>query len=323
MTPQSSFMVAAPIREGHIDALKKLLATMNVPDCDGMADAKNQLIPFIEFGELHFARFVILDDQTLGDFELMGLPRPSYPIRLAFLGDYDGTSDFLATLAGHPAAAAGLRKVFANCEDFAADSDLLGWMKARELRPAANYVNWVGRTVAQIREEAALRDVLVKYVDEHSGELQRLDPQKVHATLKDHARAMRLSPPAGTPLGWRVKDVLHAAIVPAVLILPCLLALPFLRLHSALFSLALIPMLVVSTAVFLWLVERTPALFALLVAVGLMLLPLLLLLFPPVAGVVALVVLAFIWILQRHEKKEPEIIPKPTLEHIHELTALE
>ena len=88
MTPQSSFMVAAPIREGHIDALKKLLATMNVPGRDGMADAKNQLISFIEFGELHFARFVILDDQTLSDFELMGLPKPSYPIRLAFLGDY-------------------------------------------------------------------------------------------------------------------------------------------------------------------------------------------------------------------------------------------
>ena len=127
MTPQSSFMVAAPIREGHIDALKKLLATMNVPDRDGTADAKNQLIPFIEFGELHFARFVILDDQTLGDFELMGLPQPSYPIRLAFLGDYDGTADFVAVLIGHPVAAAGLKKIFAHCEDFDESSDLLAW----------------------------------------------------------------------------------------------------------------------------------------------------------------------------------------------------
>jgi len=322
MTPQSSFMVAAPIREGHIEALKKLLATMNVLGRDGMADAKNQLIPFIEFGELHFARFVILDDQTLSDFELMGLPKPSYPIRLAFLGDYDGTADFLAVLIGHPVAAAGLKKIFAHCEDFHESSDLLAWIKARELRPAANYVNWVGRTVAQIREEAALRDVLVKYVDDHAGELQRLDPQKVHATLKDHARAMRLSPPARTSLGWQVKNLLHAAIVPGILILPWLLALPFLRPHSILFSLAVIPALVVSTAVFLWLVERTPALFALLVALGLMFLALLAL-FPRVAIVVALVVLAFIWILRRHEKNEPEIIPKPTLAHIHELTALE
>ena len=30
MTPQSSFMVAAPIREGHIDALKKLLAPLGM-----------------------------------------------------------------------------------------------------------------------------------------------------------------------------------------------------------------------------------------------------------------------------------------------------
>ena len=164
--------------------------------------------------------------------------------------------------------------------------------------------------------------MLVKYVDDHAGELQRLDPQKVHATLKDHARAMRLSPPARTPLGWRLKNLLHAAIVPGILILPWLLALPFLRSHSILFSLAVISVLVVSTAVFLWLVERTPALFALLVALGLMFLALLAL-FPRVAIVVALVVLAFIWILRRHEKNEPEIIPKPTLAHIHELTALE
>ena len=133
---------------------------------------------------------------------------------------------------------------------------------------------------------------------------------------------MRLSPPARTPLGWQVKNLLHAAIVPGILILPWLLALPFLRSHSILFSLAVISVLVVSTAVFLWLVERTPALFALLVALGLMFLALLAL-FPRVAIVVALVVLAFIWILRRHEKNEPEIIPKPTLAHIHELTALE
>src|SRR5262249_60884304 len=101
-TPQWPFMVAASIGEGHTDARKKLLRTMNVLGRDAMADAKNQLIPFIELGDLLFARFVILDDQTLGDFELMGLPQPSYPIRLAFLGDYDGTADFVAVLIGHP-----------------------------------------------------------------------------------------------------------------------------------------------------------------------------------------------------------------------------
>src|SRR5262245_45412940 len=156
MTPQSSFMVAAPIREGHIDALERLLATMNVPGRDGMADPK-KLIPFTEFGELHFARFVILDDQTLSDFELMGLPRPSYPKRLAFLGDYDGTADFLAVLVGHPVAAASLKEIFAHCEDFDESSDLRAWMKARELRPAANYVNWVGRMVAQIQDRKSTR----------------------------------------------------------------------------------------------------------------------------------------------------------------------
>src|SRR5262245_13731525 len=196
MTPQSTFMVAAPIRAGRIGALKKLLATMDLPDRPGMADANNKIVPFAKFDNLHFARFVILDDQTLGDFAQLDKPVPSYPVRLAFLGDCDGTGDFLSVVAEHEVAGPGLRRIFANCEGLDANADLRGWMKQYELRPAAAYVNWIGRTVLQIREEAALRDVLVKYVDEHRGELQGLEPHQVHTQLKEHARAMRLSPPA-------------------------------------------------------------------------------------------------------------------------------
>src|SRR5215216_17026 len=322
MTPQSSFMVAAPIKEGRIGALRDLLATMNLHERPGMADPNNQILPFAEFDGLHFARFVILDDQTLSDFAEIGEPIPTYPVRLAFLGDHDGTSDFLSLLVQHPIAAAGLRKIFANCEGFEANSDLLGWMKRYEHRPAAAYVNWVGGTVLQIREEAALRDVLVKYVDENRGELQRLDPQEVHARLKEHAGAMGLSRPAPTPFGWQVKNLLHVAIIPGALILPWLLAIPFLFPLPKLFPFVVIPSLVVSVLVFLWLARRTPVLFAVLVGLGLLLVPLLLL-FPLVLGAIALLVLAFLWIVRRYEKSEPEFIPNPTLEHVEELAALE
>src|SRR5262249_47864087 len=68
MTPQSTFMVAAPIDPNDIAALEQLLERMNLPGMPGMADPKNALVPFGCFHRLHFARFVILKDDTLCDF---------------------------------------------------------------------------------------------------------------------------------------------------------------------------------------------------------------------------------------------------------------
>ena len=67
MTPQSHFMVVAPLVEARISELRALLHSMN--DRPGMARPDNPIVPFGRFENLHFARFVILDDQTVRDFE--------------------------------------------------------------------------------------------------------------------------------------------------------------------------------------------------------------------------------------------------------------
>jgi hypothetical protein len=65
MTFQSSFMVVAPLDVKRTDELRSLLATMNrVP---GTANPANEIIPFGRLPDLHFARIVILEDQTLDD----------------------------------------------------------------------------------------------------------------------------------------------------------------------------------------------------------------------------------------------------------------
>ena len=322
MTPQSTFMMAAPIKEGSLDALSKLLATMTLPESPGMADPKNQLVPFAEFDHLHFARFVILDDHTLSDVAGLGLATPSYAVRLAFLGDCDGTEDFFVTVARHPVAAAGLRKIFAHCEGFDTNADLAAWMKRYEHPPAAAYVNWRGRTVRQVCEEAALRDVLVKYVNENCAQLRQASPQEIHAKLKAHAGAMTLSDPATTPPDWRVKNLLHFALIPAALLLPWPLAFAFLTPLPVRPAWVVIPVVVLSALVFLWLVRRAPASFALLVALGLLLVPLFLL-FPVLLLAVGFAVVVFLFILRRHEKHEPEIIPKPSAAHVDALAELE
>src|SRR5579862_3140627 len=94
MTPQSSFMVLAPLARGRVPAMRSLLATMN--SAPGIVDPGNALVPFAQLEQLHFARFVVLDDQTTGDItKLYGVERPTPPVYLAFLGDFDGGYDAL------------------------------------------------------------------------------------------------------------------------------------------------------------------------------------------------------------------------------------
>jgi len=180
--PQDTFMVAAPIRPGAKQELCKLLASMNLQA--GVADPANVLVPFGNFATLHFARFVILDDQTLSDLAAYNESFDDAPVYLVFLGDCDGPAGpLLATIARE--AGSGLQKIFAHCKGFEPNIGLLAWMRQHSLRPAANYVNYVGRTVHQIREEAVLHSALIGYIASASvGEA----PTQLHARLRQAVR---------------------------------------------------------------------------------------------------------------------------------------
>src|SRR6059058_4151764 len=136
MTPQSNFMVLAPILTERETELRQLLDSMN--HGPGQVDPNNALLPFAEFETLHFARFVILDDKTTEDIRVYGLTPRTYPLYLAFLGDIDGdVNAFLGKLIKR--AEKGLRTVFSFCEGFTSDTELLAWMKDHETPSAAAY----------------------------------------------------------------------------------------------------------------------------------------------------------------------------------------
>jgi hypothetical protein len=327
MTPQSNFMIMAPIIMERIDALKTLLNGMNLPGAPGMADPNNAVVPFGQFDTLHYARFAIVDDRTLGDFALANLPVANFPVTLAFFGDCDGRGDdFLVTLVKNSGASKGLRRIFEHCEEFDDDTDLLAWMRHRAYRPAAAYVNWVGRTVAQVHKEAALRRVfqteMTKYIESHpdAGD----DPRGVHDHLVNFVeRNPGLKPLiASTPIGWRIRNLLHFSIIPFALLLPWLLAIPFLIPLPKLFFWIVIPFGVLAILLFLWLVSIAAITFAVLAAIGLMLVPYFIL-FPLTLIPVLAAILVFVCVLRWYEKNEPEVIPRPTPEHDAELAALE
>ena len=91
MTPQGNFMILAPIVSSREAELRGLLDSMN--EAPGSVNPNNPLVPFAQFDTLHFARFVILDDKTVGDLRIYGLPVRNYPLYLAFLGDIDGEEE--------------------------------------------------------------------------------------------------------------------------------------------------------------------------------------------------------------------------------------
>jgi hypothetical protein len=220
MIPQDSFTVVAKIQTDRIDALRSLLKTMNYPDRIGFADPANSLVRFCAFETIHYARFVVLADNTLVDRAAYSQPLDNEPTYLCFMVDCDGPADQL--LARMAREANGLRRIFCHCEDFGETTDMLGWLRARRVRPRASYVNWVGRTVAQVQEEARLHKALREALSKTS----ESEPQRLLAELRRLAvPTSRLTATPPTPLAWRIRN-LSQMLLPLLLAATCLVLFP-------------------------------------------------------------------------------------------------
>ncbi|HSD67645.1 MAG TPA: hypothetical protein VLF95_13145, partial [Vicinamibacteria bacterium] len=207
MTPQSPFMVLAPVSPAREAELRRRLDSMN--DGPGRTRPDNPLIPFAAFPTLHVARLLLVEDGTVGDIAAHGVAPRAYPLCLAFLGDVDGDGDaFLEEVARR--APEGLRALFSCCEGFGRDTDLVAWMRARRVGPSAQFVNWQGRTARRVREDAALRDALQAHVRAAGGELAGRPALEIRARLRQlvagdvAAGRLTLTPEAPTPLGRRL-----------------------------------------------------------------------------------------------------------------------
>lgn len=227
-------MIVAPVAVQRLTDLRQLLASMN--HAPGIVDLENALVSFKSLDRLHFARILILNDETRDDIEVYGLEQRTYPLYLAFMGDFDGSYDtFLADLVR--VSGSGLMQIFSCCEDFHTDADLFHWMKSRNRAAAAIYVNWIGRTARQIREESFLYDSLQTYLQNNRSALAAMQSGQIRDVLKQYVATelqdghITLTPPEPTPLRWQIRNLLHLSCVPLVL----LLLTPFLLLYAPLF----------------------------------------------------------------------------------------
>ena len=238
MMPQSAFMIHAPVEDTQLEKLRAVLNSMN--NRPGMAASDNPLVPFTRFDRLHMARFVILEATTGADIKAYAITPSPWPATLVFLGDCDGPAElFLAELVVR--AGDGLRQIFSHCRGFDADhSELLEWMKQHSKKPSANYINWIGRTVVQVHEEAALQRALSTQLEEIVDEIGVEDTRELRQRLLSFVEFAKqdgritLTPVPRTPPGWWMRNLLHKFGVPILLLLvsPVLLLIaPFFALR--------------------------------------------------------------------------------------------
>jgi hypothetical protein len=231
MPHQIAVTVIATIADGHVDELERLLEELG----------SNDAIPFADLPNLHFARLFVLT----GAVDPAGA---SIPPKLVFLSDVDTPADrFLGAVVD--AFGPTLDAIFGHCEGYgtvmaAGPADRVRFLEERRVEAAVAYVNTVGRTVEQIRQEAALHEAIESFLDRSGMVDSPASPAEVRTAIREfvlgEASLRWAREPPGLPeLAWRAKELVHLVLAPLVLLLisPLLLiALPawavLLRIHE-------------------------------------------------------------------------------------------
>ncbi|HEY2788463.1 MAG TPA: hypothetical protein VGI72_03350 [Gaiellales bacterium] len=228
--PQVAVTVIAEVREGRERALEGLLHSMG----DGVSNER--VIAFGDLEGVHFARLVLAPPVD-----------PRDASTLILMSDVDGAQDdHLAELAERQGD--GIDAVFSHCSGYpdapAGVPARLAFLRERAVRADTSYVNRPGRTVAQVRDEARLRDAIEIYLDSARPQLETcsaLDARaQVQAFVAGDPRLAFAATPAPEPrLGERVRSALDLARLPATLIVlaPLLVVVAgpwivLLRLHE-------------------------------------------------------------------------------------------
>ena len=223
MTPQSSFMVVVPVIAEKLESLNALLSSMNFEV--GRVNPHNSIIPFANYSDLHSARLLILTANTGHDMEAYGSQPHDWSPSLALLGEIDGTQqDFLARLT--VTASKGLTQLLEHCQGFSSHKGtLLDFLLNNSKSSAANYVNWLGRTVTQVSEELELQQLLAAKLPDAITECGIENPRKIRQVLLNHVEfaisdgTLTLTPEAKTPLGYRLRNLFDLVAIPTVLLL--------------------------------------------------------------------------------------------------------
>ncbi len=213
---QSGVTVYAAVKPERVNALKQELDAIRE-----QVEANGR--PFGQSGRIHAARFLLVHadiDAKLGRVE------PG----LAYIAEVDGTADaHLDELAR--IAAAELDRIGPYCVDPVPPTDegRRRWLKDHLIPDATTYVNAIGRTVAQVRCEAMLREEIEKFLDR--AKVTSQDPEALREQVKRFVRGEPSLHWALEPvddLGWRLRRTLARIVIILLAIPGLIIGLPLL-----------------------------------------------------------------------------------------------
>jgi hypothetical protein len=227
--------IVAEVKRRRVPALKRTLEAM------GTDPANNPVVPFAALPRTHFARFVVLDATTGPDGERI---EP----QLLYMADVDEPA------GGGPAlerclaellevGGAGLDRILGACVGYPSRPTpalRLAFLRDHSVDAAVSYVNTVGRSVRQIRQEDQLRLAIRGFLDGRGAEFADLGPVAARRLIGDFVGSRpelswALAPPPSLSLTDRVRDAAELIAVP----LGVLALSPVLAPALPLFALAL------------------------------------------------------------------------------------
>lgn len=235
MSHQLAVTVVATIRPGQTGEVRRTLASY------AAGGSTSGQLAFGKIPTVHFARLLVLEETTDLESELL-------PGCIFFLSDIDAPlQEYLEDLC--ELAGDALDRIFECCDGYPTQrppthQDRAAFLRAHMVKPAAMYVNTVGRTVKQVRREAELREAIEDYLDRPDVELSNLKPLEIQSRIRSYAEGHEeprwaKSPPVRPSLRWRLGEAIHFVAVPLLLLVlsPILLVvLPIwivlIRLHE-------------------------------------------------------------------------------------------
>ena len=214
MTHQVALTFTAPVLPGRREALERVLGSMAADPAD------NRVLPFARIPHTHFGRVVLLEPGS----------EEGEPTLLVTL-DCDATAgDRLADLV--EIAGAGIDELFGSCADYPdvpTPDRRTAYLRAHLRSSRVFYVHAVGRTLAQIRDEAQLRLALEDHLD--AAPLGGLGAREVRDAIRAYvasepALSWALEPAPPPALSWRLRETLHKIAVPALLVVTLPIGIP-------------------------------------------------------------------------------------------------
>ncbi|HZK80187.1 MAG TPA: hypothetical protein VFC46_03950 [Humisphaera sp.] len=230
---QTAMTVVAEIPAAVLAGVRATLAAM-----DQAAVGSAEAFPFEKLTNVHFSRFVILDPAV-------DLNNQPIPPALVFLIDFDGSLDsFLPNLLS--IAAGHLDQLFGSCQGYSTANNAAraAFLKSHMVPAGTLYVNWVGRTVAQVQQEADLQQTIEEFVDRSHGKFKSMGSRDIRTAIVQYVRAepslaWAREPLPPMPLSWRSRQLAEMTLIAliAIALLPLIaIILPFfiiaLRMHE-------------------------------------------------------------------------------------------